>query len=140
MYVGIEERNGNMREITFRAKRKDNGDWAYGYLYGIWERRYICWGMTNDVPNMTEVIPETVSQYTGLTDKNGNKILENDIVKYESELGKSIACVSYKYDHFVLDWNVNKEFANDILRSWSKDIEVIGNVFDNADLLESEDD
>ena len=44
----------------FKAKRIDNGEWVQGYLYGIWEKRYILWGMTNDVPNMIEVDPSTI--------------------------------------------------------------------------------
>ena len=121
-----------MREILFKAKRKDNGKWVEGYLYGIWEQRYICCGMTNDVPNMTEVIPETVSQYTGLTDKNGNKIWENDIVTIprEDEL-------------FVIRWDIEQAafvIESDMLlcdfdNYYGKDLEVIGNVFDNADFL-----
>lgn len=56
-----------------RGKRIDNGEWVEGYLYGIWERRYILWGMTNDIPNMVEVDPETVCQCTAMPDKN-NKL------------------------------------------------------------------
>ena len=63
----------------YRGKRKDNGEWVQGYLYGIWERRYILWGMTNDIPNMVEVDPTTICKCTGLKDKNGKLIWENDI-------------------------------------------------------------
>lgn len=62
-----------------RGKRIDNGEWVEGYLYGIWERRYILWGMTNDIPNMVEVDPETVCQCTAMPDKNNKLIFENDI-------------------------------------------------------------
>ena len=48
-----------MREILFRGKRKDNGEWIEGYLFKTWDKTYILWGTTNDIPNMIEVIPET---------------------------------------------------------------------------------
>lgn len=66
----------------YRAKRIDNGKWVCGYLYGIWERKYILWGMTNDVPNMVEVDPSTICQCTGKTDTEENLIFEHDIVSF----------------------------------------------------------
>ena len=126
-----------MREILFRAKRKDNGEWAYGYLYGIWEQRYICWWMTNNVPEMREVIPETVSQYTGLTDKNGNKIWENDVVNCPSEecYGK-ISWNESESGFFFCILLEDGRFDEEHIYDYVDDLEVIGNVFDNADLLE----
>ena len=125
-----------MREILFRGKRTDNGTWTCGYLFCIWERAYLCWGTTNGVPNMEEIIPETVSQFTGLTDKNGRKIFEGDIV----ERGGRIWLVEYsnKYGQFMMTTYTKKGI------SWSRSFdlippdwcEVIGNIYDNPELLE----
>jgi len=68
-----------MREIgKYRGQRKDNGEWVYGFLFKIWEQAYILWGTTNGIPNMIEVIPETVCEHIRRLDKNGVKIYEDD--------------------------------------------------------------
>lgn len=117
----------------FRGKRTDNGKWVEGYLYGIWERRYILWGMTNDIPNMVEVDQETVCQCTGLQDKNGELIWENDIVIVPSDEEPCLfewedgdGCWSMKQDGTVYTFD----------NFWSNEVEVIGNTFDNPELLE----
>lgn len=119
--------------FLFRGKRKDNGEWVEGYLYGIWERRYILWGMTNDIPNMVEVDQETVCQCTGLQDKNGELIWENDIVIVPSDEEPCLlewedgdGCWSMKQDGTVYTFD----------NFWSNEVEVIGNTFDNPELLE----
>ena len=135
----------------FKAKRVDSGEWMQGYLYGIWEKRYILWGMTNDIPNMIEVDPPTICQCTGMKDKNGNLIWENDIVKdFFSDACTPIRYGSYqncfdstKAEHigFYVDWSgkYTKYYRKDF-GYWIHmvDIEVIGNIFDNPELLESE--
>lgn len=151
----------------YRAKRLDNGEWVYGYLYGIWERRYILWGMTNNVPDMIEVAPSTICQCTGLKDKNGKMICENDIVdflghkgivKYEcgsfgiayrdyinwEEIKANICpitgCDNTLYacenDNFISLWEIYWNF-NDEDYSVNT-VDVIGNIFDNPELLEVE--
>ena len=82
-----------MREILFRGKRKDSAEWMYGYLVIADERYFIATYpecitslyYPDDIYTFTsfvEVIPSTIGQYTGLTDKNDIKIFEGDIVQY----------------------------------------------------------
>lgn len=125
----------------FKSKRIDNGEWVQGYLYGIWGKRYILWGMTNDIPNMIEVDPSTICQCTGLKDKNGKLIWENDIVRdrygnfykafwQNNYYQFSLSCVKADVFPIGAKWNL-----------WSFksfEIEVIGNIFDNSELSESE--
>lgn len=113
----------------FRAKRIDNGEWTYGYLYGIWERKYILWGMTNNVPDMTEVDPSTICQCTGLKDKNGTLIWENDILKYQWDGEERIDVIKYQPPIFTYSDSFRWSLCED---------EVIGNIFDNPELLEQE--
>ena len=136
-----------MREILFRGKRKDNGKWIEGYLFKIWDKAYILWGTTNDIPNMIEVIPETVGQYTGLTDKNGTRIFEGDILQvcrgndidtgyvlYDERMASYSISVTKNECLLFIDWFIAKQEDN---RVW---IEVIGNIHDNPELLGGEDD
>ena len=127
-----------MKEILFKGKRKDTGEWIEGYFFKIWDRTFLLWGMTNDHPNMIEVIPETVSQFIGLTDRYEKKIFEGDIVNiitgingYQSTYHSTIQEVKYIADSGIA---VFLPFDNsDIV-----EIEVIGNVYDNKELLEND--
>ena len=133
----------------YRAKQTNTGEWTYGYLYGIWERKYILWGMTNDVPDMVEVDPSTICQCTGLMDKNGMLIWENDIIKYH--FGNVYAPIKYGeykscFDStptghigFYVDWTgTTKENMRKDIGYWINMVEadVAGNIFDNPELLE----
>lgn len=115
------------REILFRGKRIDSGEWIEGYLFQIWEHTYMLWGTTNNVPNMIEVDPSTVGQYTGLTDKNGVRIFEGDIV-YISDW-ESMTEVYWRGGAWLLKFYDSDEYLYDI----SKDCEVIGNIHNKKD-------
>ena len=130
------------REILFKAKRKDNGEWIQGYYYQIWQQGYILWGMINNMPDMVEVNPDTLCQCTGLTDERGQKILENDICNRKEKYPE---IVTYNKGDWQLDYSYvfGKEMHTDACNLGfyvceRNCVEVIGNIFDNADLLEVE--
>lgn len=147
-----------MRDALFKAKEISTDKWVEGYLVKISEDDYriatkedINWSYTKlgDYDGvMTRVDHNTICQYTGLTDKNGNKIWENDVVKYEDV---EVDFEGYHYNVFV---NVGKTcitpqgvfftnrqtvYMDDLwLSECSLDAEVIGNIFDNPELLKNE--
>jgi uncharacterized phage protein (TIGR01671 family) len=121
-----------MREIKFRGKRLENGEWVYGDLTRYSENMsYITVDLVGG--EIYEVCTETVGQYTGLKDKNGNEIYEGDIIEdiltAEKEViefhGNMFALVSYKSRFFFT-----------VFRSDEK--QIIGNIYDNPELLEGE--
>lgn len=125
-----------LKEYLFRGERIDDREWVEGYLYGIWERRYILWGMTNDIPNMVEVDPETVCQCTAMPDKNNKLIFENDIAIKHNDDDK---------EPYLIRWSENYaawELAQCGCAMYGffdvdfGEIEVIGNAIDNPELLE----
>ena len=121
-----------MREIHFRG-RDIAGNWHYGVPL-IFTDDYVC--ITAPHTFNKSVIPETVGQYTGLTDKNGKKIFEGDICKHRSEYsGKFIiSAVTYTDGCFLAMADNNSGF------NLSDNLEVISNIHDNPELLkESED-
>ena len=127
----------------FKGKRLDNGVWVQGYLFGIWEKRYILWGMTNDIPNMIEVDPSTICQCTGLKDNNGKLIWENDVVgfwdTYSTENGQAeMDCIGkVVWDDETISFQVTNRLSAESYEVLDE-CSVIGNIFDNPELLESE--
>lgn len=136
------------REILFRGfhpcdgpdiivvdGEKVKGRWVQGHFFQIWERTYILWGTTNDVPNMIEILPSTVGQYTGLTDKNGKRIFEGDIVT--TDLKRPYLIVEFRDACFMFNCNDGDKDYYDIFLPITNTAhteyqygEVIGTVFD----------
>ena len=129
------------REILFKAKRKDDGEWIEGYYVYCRKRHYILQVLNKAIGfdereyEWVEVDPDTLCQYTGLTDKNGNKIWENDILR----IGEN-AKLMVSWHHFKASWVLSKKgwmynhFFGESVEP--EDVEAVGNIFDNADLLE----
>lgn len=132
------------REILFIGKRVDNGEWVEGHLLWYEDGRariiprhtdIFCYKNDENTIQTTayEVIPETVGQDTGLTDKNGEKIFEWDIVdilrandergliEWDTDTGRFIV----QADTYCIDFD----------NYWSTDFEIIGNIHDNPDLI-----
>ena len=138
--VGGGKDREEMREILFKAKRFDNGEWVQGNLFIEENRAEITRSTCNGVGiEGVAVDKDTICQYTGLTDKNGNKIWENDIVKCNyndyGEKGTYIGKVIFREDNCA--FIVTDEKSTDY-EWWNEEKEVIGNTFDNPDLLKGE--
>ena len=118
-----------MREILFRGKRIDNGEWVYGNYYHCCGTAYgAIFIVVNDF-GFIEVIPHTVGQYTGLTDKNEKKIFEGDIVI--SEYG-TIGIV--EWDNEECSFLVN--IGDDYQMLTDSEYVVISNIYVNFELLQ----
>lgn len=119
-----------MREILFRGKVKNTNEWQYGDLRH-WTKKSV--GIHHQELHTTlRVIPETVGQFTGLTDKNGTKIWEGDIVKKGFEL----FVVKWNAEQCRFDLYTNKNNIQSGLNVFSqKYFEIIGNITDNPELL-----
>ena len=139
-----------MREILFKAKRKDNGKWFDGYYWKKYdflgnEEHLIFHADSYKVWEYAEIVPETLCQFTGLYDKNGNRIWDNDIVNTNSNLRAQIKFGLYsnsfstrKHNQgFYMDF-MDKEYYRHELGYWAGKSVVIGNIFDNKELLQEE--
>lgn len=147
-----------MREIVFRGKSINNGQWTEGNMIKNEDATFIVKPMQNslldycldcpvpfDTDCMHQVIPETVGQYTGLVDKNGKRIFEGDIIQYDDSNDISNWCRGEKAVVFCLPGRfvarmspfnearfTNQNYINE---DFSDVCEVIGNIYDNPELL-----
>lgn len=128
-----------MREILFRGKAIDD-NWYYGVPL-VFTEDFVC--MTAPHTYNKSVVPSTVGQYTGLTDKNGTKVFEGDIVKHYNKI--YIGDPNY-YTVSLIEWNDEKYRYQQRTKDGgcyfvSSDcvFEVIGNIHDNPELIEVQD-
>lgn len=125
-----------MREIIFRGKRLDNGEWVYGSLFAGFKKCYICpeaIAMYNFdgalcLGGFIEVDPYTVGQYTGLTDKHGKKIFEGDILSLRT--GRPHV-VRFEDGAFILEDSA-------IPMKFAIKFEIIGNIYNNPEFLKED--
>lgn len=126
------------REILFKAKRLDNGEWVEGYYVCSFQKHYIF--QYNECGFISHIVdPDTICQYTGLTDKSGKRIWENDILcgylddEYpENRTLKKVIWNTggfYTKEECSTDFEPLDEFDTEYF-------EVCGNIFDNPELLE----
>lgn len=138
-----------MREILFKGKWTNNGEWVEGLLAVMWGQYHII----NPLNESTAypIDPETICQYTGLTDKNDKKIWENDIVSNKWCFARGNAVVKFgehkdlhmseKYQcgnfGFYLEHTHNHDkYCRKDMMYFAGKCEVLGNIFDNPELLE----
>jgi uncharacterized phage protein (TIGR01671 family) len=131
------------REIIFKAKRIDNGEWVEGCLVIDHSRsnlfEYRIQPVESGVLYAPPINPETICQYTGLTDKNGNRIWENDICDRKEPYPEIVKM----YDgDWTLDYSYScgKDYGYcycnlGFYTVERKEVEVIGNIFDNPELV-----
>lgn len=137
-----------MREILFRGKRADNGEWVEGcyFLANLTTQPHILTGKLEITGSGVitfekfKVIPETVGQYTGLTDKNGKKIFEGDICEVtmftcEGEDRHYLCEVCFDCGSFVFRERSGFDILFLDIYDFETDVEVIGNIYDNPELI-----
>lgn len=138
-----------MREVLFKAKRKDNGEWVEGYVVAYPSGKVEIHKISKELPDILlkcEIAPSTLCQYTGLTDKDGKKIWENDIISihaysYDEPEDDYFGVVTYCEKDACWSLNNNEKYGEIICEcfgSYTTEIINHGNIFDNPELLEVE--
>lgn len=148
------------REILFRGKRIDNGEWAEGGAVVDSDSAHIVYQINEHIKRddyecyAVEVYPVTVSQFTGLIDKNGKKIFEGDILSFSEsyaphfakvifatdEIGSCGCCYSaFQGSGFVGEILPGSDYSYSCFSEDLRESEIIGNVFDNPELVANHD-
>lgn len=139
-----------MREILFRGKRTDTGEWARGFPFS-YQARLVVEGIETWDGDKHRIDPSTVGQYTGLQDRNGTRIFEGDILRVAKKMNGigdyffppapfPALCV-VKWDFCAWMWEVQgkETYYIHFPDAWCHyECEVVGNVHDNPELLEEE--
>lgn len=135
-----------MRTIKFRGKASHNGEWLYGDLINIHGEYHILGEddmredghhVTQDSDRPTWVEPDTIGQFTGLLDKNGKEIYEGDIIQFTKGWKRKSKTDEWQKDNQIAEViYFGAEFNIAQIASCSDVIEVLGNIYDNPELLE----
>ena len=123
-----------MREILFRGKRIDNGEWVEGSLSTEYLKECGCVMISPTADTCYKVDPETVGQYTGLTDKNGVRIFEGDIVRYGDTIHQVVFEQRNTTAYFGLVYSEIETMPFGHYQDL-KQIEVIGNIHDTPEFM-----
>lgn len=159
MTLDRKKDNSSGKEILFRAKRIDNGEWVEGYLIKVKKDFYICeypYECMNEYSSVNgqfygfggfkSVDQLTICQYTGLTDKNGRKIFEGDITRdiFDASIVGIVKYGEYQnpfnddkhggHVGFYVEWKKKQDLLRKDLVYWVNNSEFVGNIFDNPEL------
>lgn len=126
-----------MREILFRGKF--GNEWKYGFLSIEPKGLVIKEPYKNESSNVWHIDADTVGQYTGMVDKHGTKIFEGDIIDFSDRSdGDGYGVVRYDAEETIFEFEYDN-FCKDLgRRYWPEDVEVVGNIYDNPELLKGE--
>ena len=140
-----------MREILFKAKRINNGEWVEGYCAESKGKTFIGIDISisidmfevfcTPVIRWLEIDPKTLCQFKGLYDKNGKKIWENDIVEAWSQGSRAIGTVKQRVDGLWImspAWQNHEFWELKPNSNGETTVEVLVNAFDNPELLQEE--
>jgi uncharacterized phage protein (TIGR01671 family) len=129
-----------MSKILFRGKSMQSGEWFYGYYYETEGRHIILFKCTDNHSREAEVDPATVGQFTELVDKNGKEIFEGDVIRIKARFDSADGTVFYNEKTTSFGFNVPVDGLANPFRElgggWHG-VEIIGNAYDNPDLLEA---